>query len=165
MEDRIIQQGIDLPQVEGRPFDLRTIVQKDRRGEWVSVITFVRWAAPDQVASNTSQGGEVFTPDNFLKRFSSQLHGFSGMEGEADTVALQVAEVLESHLGSLGEVGVDIGLDRDGRPWVFEANTKPRHRLLPDLSLTRQVFDYAVFLAGQKWSGQRTKLSWRTERT
>lgn len=46
--------------------------------------------------------------------------------------AITIAETLEEQIdGTLGELGLDIGVDRNGRVWLFEVNAKPgRHIFL-----------------------------------
>ena len=39
--------------------------------------------------------------------------------------ALEAARTLENSIDRLGEMGVDIGVDRDGHIWFIEANLKP----------------------------------------
>jgi glutathione synthase/RimK-type ligase-like ATP-grasp enzyme len=158
LPDWIVQQGIPLPEVEGRVFDLRVIVQKDGAGRWDVALVVVRHAAAGSVAANVSQGGEGYPVDAFLARYGEQLRGYETMADVAVDTALRVAAALESRCGLLGEVGVDIGLDREGRPWVFEANTKPRHPPLPGLteSLTRRPLAYAIYLAERACRGRST---------
>lgn len=158
----VIQQGIDLPRVAGRIFDLRVIVQKDGTGRWQAPLLLVRWAQEGQVAANMSQGGEPFLPGAFLERFGPELAGLEAMETTAVAAAMQTAAALESRYGLLGEIGVDIGLDRQGRAWVFEANTKPLHPEIPDLPvpLIRYPFHYAIYLAQRAWAGRQTGLAW-----
>src|SRR5690606_6497209 len=55
--------------------------------------------------------------------------------------------------GHLGEVGVDLGVDRRGHVWLIEANSKPFRRLTRQdpvkvrLTIVRPL-GYACFLAG-----------------
>lgn len=159
LPDWILQQGIPLPEVDGRVFDLRVIVQKDGRGEWAVAATVVRHAAAGNVAANVSQGGEGYPVAAFLARYGTQLKGLENMADVAADAALQVAAALESRCGLLGEIGVDIGVDREGRPWVFEANTKPRHPPIVAESLSRRPLEYAVYLAERACRGRSTGVS------
>ncbi len=152
----VIQQGIDLLAVEGRVFDLRVLVQKDGFNEWQAPLALIRLAPPEQIATNMSRGGEPFSPATFLQRWGNQLPEIHDMEAKLKSVAVRVATALEARFGLLGEVGVDVGLDRTGRPWVFEANTKPLHPQISWLqdTLMHYPFAYAVYLAGRGWAGQ-----------
>lgn len=153
----VAQQGIDLPAVEGRLFDVRVIAQKDGQGQWQLPLVLIRLAQEGHVAANMSQGGEPFLPDTFLERFGEQLPGLDGLEETVSDAARRTLLALESRFGMLGEVGIDIGLDRQGSAWVFEANTKPLHPTVPGLEeghLIRYPFQYGVYLARQIQSGR-----------
>lgn len=156
----VIQQGIDLPELDGRVFDVRVIVQKDGSGQWRAPLVLVRLAQADKVAANMSQGGHPFLPGVFHRLFGGEFPALERFEERAVEAATKTALALESRFGLQGEMGIDLGLDCDGRPWVFEANTKPLHPMLPDLlePLTRYPFHYAVYLAARAWDGRFTGL-------
>ncbi|GJM71157.1 hypothetical protein HMSSN036_33730 [Paenibacillus macerans] len=40
-------------------------------------------------------------------------------------LSLRVPEYLESRFGRLAELGLDFGVDREGRVWILEVNSKP----------------------------------------
>lgn len=69
----------------------------------------------------------------------------------ARTIINALDEVLD---GPLGEVGLDLGVDRRGRVWLIEVNAKP-YRKVTDAGPKRQVWlsfrrpmQYARHLAG-----------------
>jgi hypothetical protein len=158
----MLQQAIDLPKVQGRIFDLRVTVQKNGTGVWEVAWVFVRHAQPGSVASNLSQGAEAYTPAAFFARFAQELPPLSNLAETVGKAAIRTALALEARFGRLGEIGVDIGLDRKGRPWVFEANTKPIHPRMPGLDpalLLRRPFAYAAYLAGRSWAGRASGLA------
>ena len=71
------------------------------------------------------------------------------------TVALEAARTLENSIGPVGEMGVDIGVDRDGHIWFIEANLKPGRQVFSLLRQTRtrmmtiyKPLLYARYLAG-----------------
>lgn len=157
----VLQQGIMVPEEEGRVFDVRAIAQKDGWGEWQVPLVLVRRSRPGSVAANMSQGGEPLLPGRFLEQFGHVFPWLRGFEQRVQEAAIRTAEALESRFGLLGEVGVDLGFDREGRPWVFEANTKPLHPALPDLPkpLKRLPFQYARFLAERARLGRTSGLA------
>lgn len=157
----VIQQAVDLMKVNDRIFDIRAIVQKNGEGEWTVPLILVRWARPGAVVTNTSLGAEPMLPAAFLEIDGGSNPVLTRLEPTVTRVALQAVAVLEANCGRLGEVGVDIGLDTEGRAWVFEANSKPFHRKLPGLAvpLVRNPVQYAVRLTAQKWEGRRSGLT------
>ncbi|EOR25090.1 hypothetical protein A499_06170 [Niallia nealsonii AAU1] len=71
--------------------------------------------------------------------------------------ALQLSKALENQMeGYIGEIGFDLGLDRKGRVWLFEANAKPGRSIFKhpslrkfDLETRRKSLEYAVYLMDQ----------------
>lgn len=156
----VLQRGIESPLVDGRVFDLRAIAQKDSEGAWCIPMVIVRRAREGSVAANMSQGGEPYLPEDFAKQFKDQLPPLPNMTKLISDVTSRVVLALESRFGVMGEVGVDIGLDQEGRPWVFEANTKPLHPTVHGLQdrLVRYPFHFGVHLAGRRWNGLHSGL-------
>jgi hypothetical protein len=157
----VLQQGIELPEVDGQVFDLRAILQKDGHGSWKVPLVMARLAQKGEVAANMSRGGLPFLPADFLQQHGKRFPYLSEMEATASEVARRVALALESRYGRLGEVGVDLGFDGEGRPWVFEANAKPLHPQIEGMPipLERLPFRYAVLLAQRSWRGRHCGLS------
>ncbi len=155
----VVQQGIALPTVNGRSFDLRVIAQKDGEGQWQLPLVLVRLAREGHVAANMSQGGEPFLPDGFLRQFGSQIPHLPDLVERVSQAAHRTLLALESRFGLLGEVGIDIGVDEQGSTWVFEANTKPLHPAVPGMEedrLLRYPFAYGAYLARQARAGRET---------
>ena len=145
----ILQEGIVLAELDGHPFDIRVLAQKDFHAQWVISALSFRVAEPNAVVTNISAGAkEIVLPlqDNPLDT------GISA--SELCHFCLQVLGQLESHYGSLGEVGLDVGLDDTGRLWLIEANLKPSSKGYQEAAteeLCNKIFglplDYAKYLA------------------
>lgn len=152
----VVQQGIALTEVEGRRFDLRILLQKDGEANWVVPLVLIRLAQPGKVTANMSQGADPFLPPGFRARFGEAVP--ADLEEKAVAAARKVAIALESSCGLLGEIGIDLGLDQDGRPWVFEANAKPLHPQFPGMEhpLYDNPFRYACHIAKSAWSGRHS---------
>jgi hypothetical protein len=156
----VLQQGVDLPEIDGRVFDLRAIAQKDGSGSWQVPMVLVRMAQAGNVAANMSLGGEPFTPAEFQRRYGERQPLLEGLQQTATETAVKVALAVEARFGAMGEIGIDLGIDRQGRPWVFEANTKPLHPDFQEMEerLTVLPFRYAVWLARRSWEGRQSGL-------
>ena len=151
--DWVVQQGIQLPRLQGRRWDLRIEVRKDGTGQWTVPMILVRLGNPASVTTNISRGGKPFPLEDFRRRFGRQRH-LEGLQEKATRVGLRVAFALEARFGSLGEIGVDMGVDPHGRPWVFEANAKPQFGPSPRSHQVRGLMEYAVHLALRSWAGR-----------
>lgn len=119
----IVQQGIALASLKRRTFDLRVRAQKDGTGKWKVVEKLVRIAALGSVVTNISSGGKE-------EKFNTVIPlVFSGAKTEINreihSLVYASCDRLEQNYGQLGEIGFDIALDRGGKLWFLEANTKP----------------------------------------
>ncbi|MBT2291999.1 YheC/YheD family protein [Paenibacillus albidus] len=117
----LVQERIPLAEMNGRPFDLRVTVQRGWGGEWQVTGLFAKLAAPGGFVSNIARGGEALSSAYVLDTaFSSRDAAILRMSLEA--LSLAVARSLGQRLPGLADIGLDIGLTRDGRLFFIEAN-------------------------------------------
>lgn len=150
----LMQQGIRLMSYQGNPTDFRVHLHKNGAGNWEAAGIGAKVAGRGAVTTHVHNGGKVLSGDKVL----SEWYGANAanMREKMVEASVRVAEVLEGYLaGSSGEWGLDVGIDIDGRVWVFEANAKPgraifRHPELRDAGKrsARMVVEYAASLAG-----------------
>jgi hypothetical protein len=141
----IVQQRISLATVNGKPFDLRVMVQRKRRGAWVVTGKLAKVAGAGYLITNVRRsGGKVVT---FAEAFrQSNIVGASAAETERriDALALAAAEHLQ-HYYPIRVCGLDVGLDDRGGIWIIEANFTPYlglFRKLKDRSIYRRMMEY-----------------------
>ncbi len=149
----IVQQDLHLATFGGAPFDVRILMQKTGDGEWARTKTYARVAPQGRVTSNLSRGGTAFGLAYVLrKRFKRNGRRVAA---KIRTASLEIVTALEEVLdGPLGEVGLDLGVDRKGQVWLIEVNAKP-FRKITDAGPKRQVWRsfhrpmaYANYIAG-----------------
>jgi hypothetical protein len=144
----IIQQAINLAAVSTCPFDFRVLVQKNYRGLWKISGMGIRVAADaESITTHVPRGGRIDSPQNVLKQaFPHQKP--PRLKRRVHRLCIAIAKKLEQHQPLLGEMSIDVGLDRDGYPWVFEANAKPMKFDEPEIrkNQLKQVIRYAQFL-------------------
>lgn len=150
----IVQEGLDLMKYRGSAFDIRIIYQKNGSGAWQIGKKFVRVAPGGSSISNLSRGGK---PEMY-KRLMRNL--FTKSQTAKTNLAIndlcqKVAAVLDKQPGVIyGELGLDIGLGRQGQPYLIEVNSKPRKTTESEASqaIVRNTFrrpvEYAFYLAG-----------------
>lgn len=118
----LIQQGIDIAALNDHPFDVRILAQKNERQNWEVVDKSIRVASPGSIVTNVSSGGEV-------KKFSEVIPlvfpNSIAISSEVDMLVITVCEALEIKYGKLGELGIDVAIDKSGRLWLLEVNGKP----------------------------------------
>ena len=151
----IVQQGIRLAVYRGSTFDLRIIYQKNREGKWQQGKKFVRVAPRGSSISNLSSGGRVEISRRILHYLFNSKDKVNSKFEEVKGLCLQTAVILEEKSGGIyGELGMDIGIDKNGALWLIEVNSKPRKTTESEFStaVMRRTFkrplEFASFLAG-----------------
>lgn len=120
----IIQQGIHLARIGGRPIDYRVKVVK-QNGKWVYRAIVGRLARPGLFVTNLCKGGTQLTARAALSQSLSR--------GMARTKRAEMRKltnicvgIMERSFPGIGELGFDYGIDVNGRVWIFEVNTRPQ---------------------------------------
>lgn len=151
----LVQQGIDLIVDEnGRAADFRWLVQKNGEGMWSVTARVARVARKGGLTTNVSTGGDVVDASDFLRLAGFRADELAKKIQQMDDLSLQVVNQLENKVGSMGELGIDFGLDKTGHPWVIEVNPRPGRKMLKmldqklrELSLRRPL-EYAKYTVG-----------------
>lgn len=148
----IAQQGIQLASFHDRRFDLRALVQKNRRGIWEVTGMGARIAGASSITTHVPRGGRIDDPEKLLT-YSFNAERAHMLLQKAKTTALLIARQIERASGQrLGEMSMDLGIDSNGNLWFFEANSKPMKFDEPHIrqkSLER-IFQYSAFLVRKK---------------
>ncbi len=151
----IIQKQINLIRSKGNILDVRILVQKDSTGSWGITGMACRVGRHGSITSNISTGGSGKKIEGILKRnFASEDQRIEIIES-IKFVALEAARTLEDSIGKAGEMGIDIGIDKQGKVWFIEANLRPGRQvftLIGKKQIRRQSVQspvlYARYLAG-----------------
>ncbi|MBS4023638.1 MAG: YheC/YheD family protein [Dethiobacter sp.] len=123
--DRVIlQQGIRLIKYKNHPMDLRVLMVKDKDGIWNAVYNQARVAQKGAVITNTSLGGEVMNYSDIYPALKKRYPGIPSDREIKDTCVV-IARYIEKEFGPFGEIGIDIAVDKTGKVWLLEANSKP----------------------------------------
>ncbi|PYE48712.1 YheC/YheD family protein [Paenibacillus barcinonensis] len=144
--DYIIQQGIPLMKHEGLPFDLRVLTQKNLQHNWETTGILGRIAAPGKIITNIHGGGRLATFEELVLPHLKKER-FQKLKHELYRLGIHTAVQLQSTFPRLKEIGIDIAIDDQGRPWILEVNTLPgiyAFGLLPDKEAYRKIKRYAI---------------------
>jgi len=149
----IVQQGIHLMRSEKKPIDFRVHTNKNKQGIWEVTAIAAKIAGTGSATTHMNSGGIVKSIDELLDLDNDKELLKEKLNGSA----LRISKTLEKYTeGTIGEIGFDIGIDRKGRVWLFEANSKPgrsifKHRSLKkdDLLTRRMSLEYAIYLYEQ----------------
>lgn len=154
----IVQQGLPLAVFDGRVADVRALVQKDGTGRWQITGMGVRVGAPGLFTANLSTGGQALRPEALLSRIHpGDPRAQQRLAQQLAGLSLRICHAVEAATGSLGELGIDLGIDRSGRVWYIEQNSQPGRTIfarLGDHERSRlsyvRLLEYARFLAAQE---------------
>lgn len=126
---------------------------KNKDGQWEMTAMAAKIAGTGSVTTHLNNGGTVKAIEELT---NTDLH-CEEISNKLSKASLQISKAMEKQMeGYIGEIGFDLGLDRKGRVWLFEANAKPgrsifKHPSLKkfDLETRRKSLEYAVFLMDQ----------------
>lgn len=121
----IIQNQINLIRSGGNILDVRVLVQKDHTGEWGITGMACRVGRTGAITSNICSGGCGRKVDRTLRSHFHDEDQVQTMISAIRHIAVESACALEKAIGGSGEMGIDIGVDRDARIWFIEANLRP----------------------------------------
>lgn len=122
----LMQQGISLLKANGRPFDVRALVQKEPNGRWTVTGMAARIAGPRQITTHRPRGGSRAQLSPLIQTVFRNPQSASRVEEELRRVIVQAAEAFDRETGGgHGELSMDVAIDGNGHPWVLELNAKP----------------------------------------
>ncbi|MCD9023951.1 YheC/YheD family protein [Cohnella silvisoli] len=120
----LIQRGIHLATIGGRPIDYRVKYVKEN-GRWTYRAMVGRMARRGLFVTNLCRGGSQMTAAHGIRRsLSKRLVGLKKREMRQLTKAS--TGLLESRYPGIGQLGYDYGIDRNGHIWMLEVNTRPQ---------------------------------------
>jgi hypothetical protein len=150
-KEYIVQQAIPLAEYQGRPFDIRMLLQKDGNGQWDLTGMGIRVAGKGAISTHVPMGGRIENLQTVFRKTFPDTH--RELLARAEETGLKLAAFIESKQHSfLGEMSIDLGVDQNGRLWFFEANAKPMKFDEPEIRTRslRRLIEYSLFLSGFK---------------
>ncbi|WP_026672518.1 YheC/YheD family protein [Alkalihalobacterium bogoriense] len=112
----------------GSPLDLRIYLHKNKDGQWVEAAKAFRKGVQNHFVANLSQGATIVPFQNMKTMWSKEnwQHLNAALANIIKTVPLQ----LESYFLPLFDLGIDVGIDHNGKAWILEVNSKPGRKIL-----------------------------------
>jgi glutathione synthase/RimK-type ligase-like ATP-grasp enzyme len=127
-ERYLVQRGIRLAKYNGSIFDVRVYMQKPK-SKWIVSGMVARVAAPNQFVTNYQKGGHGEPLHKvFSTLFANNRRKVNACLNRMTKLSLIIAETINRRY-SIRELGIDIGIEKDGHIWIIEANSKPGHKL------------------------------------
>lgn len=122
----IIQKSIDLLTYHNKTLDLRCDVQRNGKGEIECVSHSVRVAAENSHITNTRTKPNIQPfKEFFVGKLGFTNEEFMNLKTRLEHLLFTVFEKVEESYGSYGEIGIDIGIDKNGQLWLIECNMMP----------------------------------------
>jgi len=157
----IIQQGINLFKRKNKIIDFRLLLQKNKNMRWEITALLARISKENGITTNLSLGGTVADGKTIINKIAVSLNKDKNiLIQQLNDTALLAAITLEAHNGTYGELGIDLGLDKNGNIWIIEINPRPGRKSLKILSdeiRTKSIevpISYCVQLWQQKFRGK-----------
>ncbi len=120
----IIQQGIILEKMNGRPYDIRVMIQRKPNKRWTCTGLFCKVGRPKKIVTNYYQGGELRTLINVFNRMKLSERATIERKKALSNVALVVARTLSAKQSGMYQMGVDLAYDMNGNIRIIEVNSR-----------------------------------------
>lgn len=120
----LIQQGISLARIGGRPIDYRVKVVKNG-GVWEFRSMVGRLARPGLFVTNLCKGGTMLTCRAGLRRSLPRINSLA-KKAEMRRLTIVCIGLMERYFPGVGELGFDYAVDYRGKIWILEVNTRPQ---------------------------------------
>jgi len=151
----LVQPAIPLIQYRESPVDFRLHLHRDGLGQWQVVAVGAKVAHHRRSITTHVRTGGFFMPAEVVLQAAFGDKSGAILDSLRRTAILFAEEVAQREKGPIGELGLDMGIDTDGHPWLFEINAKPGRHIFHNRWLkqaaresARSIVDYAAYLSG-----------------
>jgi hypothetical protein len=114
-----IQEAIQLSTYRDRPYDIRVSVQRGITGAWQITGMVGKVAAAGRHVTNVAKGGQVRECEELFQWGNLPVEY---MKNEVKRVSLEIANYLSPKLPHLADIGLDMGVDKNGTVKFIEMN-------------------------------------------
>jgi hypothetical protein len=154
LHNYVVQQGVKLVELDRCPIDFRFHLNKNGSNEWVVGGIGAKKAGKGSVTTHVRTGGQVMSPEVALSRIYGNERAETVL-AEAKRTAIKLARAIErNYKYRIGELGFDLGIDKDGQIWMFEANAKPGRSIFKHPALKAEgkrtlalLFEHCLYLS------------------
>lgn len=147
----MIQEGINLASYYGRPYDIRVSVQRGQSEKWQITGMVGKVAKRGSHVTNVAKGGTVKRCERLFRHSHLPVHP---TRAKVSRASLLFANYLGRKLYRLGDIGLDIGLSKEGKPYFIEMNCRDQRYSFAKAGLKRAFYRtyetpirYAAYLA------------------
>lgn len=120
----IIQEKIPLAKVDGCPFDIRVMVERQKESnEWHVTGKLAKVAAKGYFITNVAK--EILTLNQAIERSAINEINVDILNTEIESISLLTAYQIGEYYPRSLIIGLDIGITDTGELYIIEANLKP----------------------------------------
>lgn len=120
----LAQQYINSTTTSGNPFDCRIRLEKNGEAKWSIAMHLIRIGSNNKVVSNIAQGGGVQQLLPFIKFHYPE--DWKEIKAEIEYLAAYLPLKIEAlYHKQTSCLGIDVGIDKDGKIYIFEINASP----------------------------------------
>ena len=131
----LCQPYLELATEENYPFDLRVLLQKNRRNQWVERGRGIRLGQKNSITANIATGGLFLPITTFIKQYPNTIP--LAAEQTIHHILRTLPDQVETKFNRLFELGIDLGVDRNGQVWILDINSKPGRKIVQTLYPTQ----------------------------
>ncbi|CAH0221560.1 Endospore coat-associated protein YheD [Peribacillus sp. Bi96] len=147
----LCQPYLELRNQKNEPFDLRILLQKNEKNQWMERGRGIRTGQKDSITSNLATGGEAISLDIFNKNNPEAIT--IAVEQKIQHILRTLPAETEAVSKRLFELGIDLGIDKKGQIWIMDINSKPGRKIIQILQpetmkdIHRAPLQYSQYLA------------------
>lgn len=150
LDSYIMQKTIQTVSLQNKPTDIRLNMNKNRQGEWeVSALIFRQAINGSHVGTGMGVQYSPVHTIQFLKEiYADDLSKVEAAVQSVVDLGYKICRALDESPHHMADLGIDLGLDKDGKLWIFEVNPTPTPfgAAVHDHSYTRPL-EYGAYLA------------------
>lgn len=141
----VVQQKINLAHINGRPFDLRVMVQRKKGSDWTVTGILAKIAGPGYFITNLVRSkGRALPLKAAIQRSNIRRMPSERIRSQAYQLGIKAVRQLQKYY-RIHTVGIDMGVDVNGKVWIIEANVAPDKTYflrLKDKTMYKRIMHY-----------------------
>ncbi|CAM4036550.1 YheC/YheD family protein [Paenibacillus alkaliterrae] len=154
----IIQQAISLAAINGRPYDIRSMMMRKPGSAWKFYGYFAKVAGPVTIITNVGRsGGYVITIEEALRKSLGLTDAqIEQKKQKMLDLSHKISNRFNKYKASTTQIGIDFAMDEKGDIWIIEVNFDlPNHSgnafgKLPDKTNYWRIKKMKLFLRSLK---------------
>ncbi|QGU95875.1 hypothetical protein GOM49_12940 [Clostridium bovifaecis] len=135
----LAQKHINLAKVDGSVYDIRVVMQKKTKDDWVCSGIECRIAPSSSLITNISRGGYALSLHDALEKSFSGYPNIKLLMLQVDEFSKKLCIYMDKMGHHFAEFGIDLAFDEIKNLWLIEINVFPSFKGF-------KIFDYSTYL-------------------